>query len=219
MIQLNDLSTNQYSRVSSDATERLTRLADNCILCAMLKGSAADESYRVIQRDDLCTVLLSRHPEQPGHTLVVPHVHVSTFWELRNPQQQHLLEIAKRIESAIREATECPRVAIQMTGLTCPEHVYIDLRPITPVEMSERKMVCELPKEASRDDLRHWADKIKECLSAKRPTNIADYREAMRLNSKFADVYYVRAQDKAKTADDMAAIAAFDQTKSLQLSQ
>ena len=70
-----------------------------CIFCDILSGiTPADFVYR----DELCAAFMDIRPINPGHVLVVPHMHVSLLAELEEVATGRLLKVAQKVDAALR---------------------------------------------------------------------------------------------------------------------
>ena len=68
-----------------------------CIFCQIIDGSARSSQ---IHRDELCVAFLDSNPVNPGHTLVCPIRHVSSFTELKPQETAAILATAQRVARA-----------------------------------------------------------------------------------------------------------------------
>ncbi len=66
-----------------------------CILCAIAQKTAGVDAWEVF-RDDQTMVLLNRFPYNPGHLLVAPKEHFTTFEELPIKLASHLTLMLQR---------------------------------------------------------------------------------------------------------------------------
>ena len=69
-----------------------------CIFCRIVAG---ESQGHFVHRDDCCTAFLDVNPFNPGHTLIVPNLHVARLSELPHETAAHLFITATRIARAI----------------------------------------------------------------------------------------------------------------------
>ncbi len=72
-----------------------------CIFCDILAGKVA---ANIVYRDELCAAFMDIHPVNPGHVLVVPIEHAAMLAELDEAAAGHMLQVAQRIDAAIRSS-------------------------------------------------------------------------------------------------------------------
>jgi len=85
-------------------------------------------AYKIYE-DDRVVAFLDQHPQDPGHTLVVPRVQVDHIWDLSDEDYANLWEVVKKIANHIREVIGSPRVGVVVEGFGVP-HVHVHLVPI-----------------------------------------------------------------------------------------
>jgi histidine triad (HIT) family protein len=78
---------------------------NSCIFCNILGGNAA---ANFVMRNEWCAAFMDIHPVNPGHVLVVPLYHAELLSGLDEPTLGHMLQMAQRIDGALRK-----------TGLKC----------------------------------------------------------------------------------------------------
>lgn len=78
---------------------------NNCIFCKILEGKLESS---VVYQDDLCVAFMDIQPINPGHILIVPKTHVTSFQDLDEDLAGHLFKVATRVNRAIRKSgVEC----------------------------------------------------------------------------------------------------------------
>lgn len=75
---------------------------------------------------------LDINPIQEGHALVIPKREEDYFFDLSDDELGRLMSFAKVVAEAIRQATACQRVGLQVVGLEVP-HAHLHLIPINAV--------------------------------------------------------------------------------------
>jgi len=74
-----------------------------CFLCAAVK-STRDEEMLVVFRGKKVFVILNRYPYTSGHVMIVPYTHVAELRLCDADALQEMMEMAKRVEAALRTA-------------------------------------------------------------------------------------------------------------------
>ena len=104
---------------------------NSCIFCEIIAGSA-DSSE--VYRDEWCIAFLDVNPVNPGHTLVCPIRHVSSFIDLEAGELSAILSAAQRIaRSQLSKLTNCSGVNLLLSegedaGQEVP-HVHLHVVP------------------------------------------------------------------------------------------
>lgn len=65
-----------------------------CIFCRIVEGSVP--SYKVMENDN-CYAFLDIFPANPGHTLVIPKIHVKDIHEADASTYSHVAAMAKEV--------------------------------------------------------------------------------------------------------------------------
>ncbi|WP_377269030.1 HIT family protein [Peterkaempfera sp. SMS 1(5)a] len=72
-----------------------------CVFCAVVAGS---EEAHVVHRDERTVAFLDRRPLFPGHTLVVPTVHLETLPDLPVDLLEPFFTVVQRVAAAMEGA-------------------------------------------------------------------------------------------------------------------
>lgn len=102
-------------------------------------------SYKIAE-DDRFYAFLDINPVQPGHTLVIPKQEVDYIFDLADDMLASMHLFAKKVAIAIKDVTDCRKVAVAVIGLEVP-HAHIHLVPITKESDLNFKHKCELTPE------------------------------------------------------------------------
>lgn len=82
--------------------------SDPCIFCRIIDGAAQASE---VHRDDHCIAFLDLNPVNPGHTLVCPVRHVTSFTELKPKELEAILVIAQQLaRTQMRKLPTCSGV-------------------------------------------------------------------------------------------------------------
>jgi histidine triad (HIT) family protein len=77
-------------------------VAQDCEFCAIVRGE--DHSVEVVCEGESWMAFFPLNPATPGHTLVIPRVHVADLWKLDAPLGADLMAAVIRVGRAIEEA-------------------------------------------------------------------------------------------------------------------
>lgn len=99
-----------------------------------------------IYEDELFFAFLDISPLAKGHTLVVPKAEVDYIFDLDNEVYLGLMEVSKKIATAIRLAVPCKRIGIAVVGLEVP-HAHVHLIPLHSGAINFSDTKLSLPNE------------------------------------------------------------------------
>ncbi len=86
-----------------------------------------------IYEDENTFAFLDIHPQQPGHTLVVPKKPVEFVWDLDDADYVALMTTVKKVAKRIREIMHASYVGELISGNDVP-HTHIHLIPFSKAE-------------------------------------------------------------------------------------
>jgi histidine triad (HIT) family protein len=89
-------------------------------------------SCHKVYEDDQVIAFLDIHPQQPGHTLVVPKEQIDLIWDLPDDTYDYLWQTAKKIAQHMNEVIG-KRIGVHVEGTGVP-HAHIHLVPFTTTE-------------------------------------------------------------------------------------
>lgn len=133
-----------------------------CIFCQIIAGDIP--AAKLIETDKVIS-FLDINPVNPGHALVVPKRHVSSFLDLDQKELHVLIFIAKRVAAAVTEATGSPAFNIlQNNGAVAGQiidHAHMHVIPRSPDDgfsfgwrqLSYKEGELEALQQAIRDKL------------------------------------------------------------------
>lgn len=110
-----------------------------------------------VYEDDRVLAFLDLHPQNPGHTLVVPKVQIDHLWDLSDNDYLYLWETVKKLGVHIKETLGAPRVGVVVEGFGVP-HVHVHLVPIYHGE--ELKKPQDMAAEPDHEALAAMAEKM-----------------------------------------------------------
>lgn len=82
-----------------------------------------------VYEDDRVIAFLDLHPQNPGHTLVVPKTQTDHLWDLSDEDYAYLWQVVRKLGSHIKTTLSSPRVGVVVEGFGVP-HVHVHLVPI-----------------------------------------------------------------------------------------
>ena len=74
--------------------------SNSCIFCRIIDGSAQSSE---IYRDEICVAFLDLNPINPGHTLICPIRHVTSFIDIESQEMEAILGVAQHVASAQKQ--------------------------------------------------------------------------------------------------------------------
>ena len=114
-------------------------------------------AYKIYE-DDRVIAFLDLHPQNPGHTLVVPKVQIDHIWDLSNIDYDYLWQVVRKLGSHIRKVIGSPRVGVVVEGFGVP-HTHVHLVPI--YHGNDLKKPQDLDAEPDNTALAEMAEKLK----------------------------------------------------------
>lgn len=103
----------------------------SCPFCNIVRQN--DLQAREVYRDDLAVAFFPTEPATLGHTMIVPHAHVTHIWELGDSDAKHIGLLVSRISRVIMETTGAQGLnVIQSNGKVATQsvpHVHVHLVP------------------------------------------------------------------------------------------
>ena len=134
---------------------------DDSVFTKIIKGEIPGE---IVYQDDQCVVLMTIEPFTPGHCLVVPREQVDHLWDADDGLYRHLMEVAKKVANAMRQAYNYPRVGQIVEGFGVP-HAHVHLFGLLqPIEATIADHVVN-KRMATAEELREEAEKIRSALA------------------------------------------------------
>jgi histidine triad (HIT) family protein len=105
-------------------------VSSGCAFCRILGGELP---HHIIDEDALWIAILDIAPAMPGHTLLIPRVHVEHLWDLESDVAAALgiglRRVAHRIESRLAPAGLTVFQANRAPGWQSVPHVHFHLVP------------------------------------------------------------------------------------------
>jgi ATP adenylyltransferase len=105
-----------------------------CLFCRAIESPDDPDAELVLWRPQGAIVMLNKFPYNPGHALVAPHRHTSSFEDLDDEQSLDLMRAQKRTLTVIREVMNPNGFNVganlgNAAGAGIPDHVHIHVVP------------------------------------------------------------------------------------------
>src|SRR5664280_1712139 len=91
-------------------------VVDDCAFCRISRGE--DKSVEIVHGDANWLAFFPLNPATPGHTLVIPRVHVADLWQVEPPTDAELMAAVIKVGRAIDAAVQRDRVDF---GVAAPD--------------------------------------------------------------------------------------------------
>lgn len=124
----------------------------------IIKGEVP--SYKIYE-DEYVYAFLNIFPKNVGHTLIVPKIEVNHFADVPEPYYSAIFQAAKKLSSAIQNATGCKRICTLFVGYEVP-HCHYHLVPTNSASDIHSSAQQE---KVSDEELSHIQQKILSFLS------------------------------------------------------
>jgi histidine triad (HIT) family protein len=107
----------------------------NCIFCKIIKGDIP--SFKVYE-DDRVLAILDLRGIQPGHTLVIPKIHIDHFMDVPDDSASHMVIVGQKIARKMRDVLKPERVGNVIAGYGVA-HVHYHVIPMNhPHDITSR---------------------------------------------------------------------------------
>lgn len=103
---------------------------ENCVFCKIIAD--LEPAHKIWESEEFFA-FLSIHPCNPGHTCIIPKIHVDYVFDLEDSLYSGIFQAAKILSEPIRQATNAKRVGIAIEGFSVP-HVHLHLVPLHDVD-------------------------------------------------------------------------------------
>jgi histidine triad (HIT) family protein len=133
---------------------------NDCVFCQIIQGVLPAHK---IWEDEHFLALLDINPNTPGHTLLLPKVHVPYVFDLEQNLYSSLFTLAKKLSKPILEVSQAKRIGVVIQGFTVP-HVHLHLIPMNDVHDLDDARATP----ASEAELSSMALKLQQALSRNR---------------------------------------------------
>lgn len=133
-----------------------------CVFCAILTGRAPGS---FVYQDDQVAAFLDLFPVHPGHTLVVPRLHVPDLTTCPPELAARVFQVSARLAPAIVRATGAAGFNVwTANGKVAGQevfHLHLHLLPRHPNDSFGLRFPRDYPREAGRGALDGMAEKVR----------------------------------------------------------
>ena len=111
-----------------------------CLFCSLVRGDLP--SHRVYE-DENFIVMLTIHPVNPGHVMVVTKEHIESFYDVEDALYTQLMLLVKRMARVVKQVMKPLQVVMETSGIG-NRHVHVHVIPVhglydrVPKEIMER---------------------------------------------------------------------------------
>ena len=98
----------------------------DCLFCKVVAGTWS--AVKIWENEKLLAFLDSK-PVHPGHTLIIPKIHIDSIFEIQDPLYIDLFEAAKVLSGPIKKFAGTPRVGFAVEGFGVP-HAHLHIVPL-----------------------------------------------------------------------------------------
>lgn len=107
---------------------------EGCVFCHISKNPKLDEEHYVLYRDEVCFMVMNRYPYNPGHFMIIPHLHTDTLEKLDDDTWLRMSILAKKSVKMMKEGFGAIGVNIGMNlgsaaGAGIAEHIHMHIVP------------------------------------------------------------------------------------------
>lgn len=129
----------------------------DCIFCVIASGVIP---VPTVYEDDTMIAFIDLHPLNPGHTLVIPKQHYTTFMDMSSEEFGPFMERAHAIAKKVHHAFPSERLGMVVKGFDVA-HAHLHLFPqLTAMDIMSHYSP-DLPPEASVAEREAMAEKIR----------------------------------------------------------
>ena len=114
----------------------MKRVETECLFCSLVRGDLP--SHRAYE-DENFIVMLTIHPVNPGHVMVVTKEHIESFYDVEDTLYTQLMLLVKRMALVIKQVIRPLHVVMETSGIG-NRHVHVHIIPV-------RGLYDRMPKE------------------------------------------------------------------------
>lgn len=110
----------------------------------------------ILYSDDVCFVILSITPNNPGHMLLIPVEEVADWQDLDPGVFQHMMELAQKLGKITKKIYNPPKIGLSSVGFEVPHvHIHIfSLYKIGDIDHGKARATTPENMKAEADKLR-----------------------------------------------------------------
>jgi ATP adenylyltransferase len=139
-----------------------------CLFCRVIDDPDDPDAELVVWRPEGAVVLLNKFPYNPGHAIVAPRKHVSTFEDLEDDRSLELLRAQRRTLQVLRMVLKPDGFNIganlgNAAGAGIPDHVHLHIVPRWNGDTNFMAVIDEV--KIVNEALAQTADKLKRAFA------------------------------------------------------
>ncbi|AFI04220.1 HIT family protein [Helicobacter cetorum] len=105
----------------------------DCVFCEIAKNPTKDEENKVLYRNDKAFIVMNAYPYNPGHVLIIPHVHIASVEDLELETWLNVNKLVPKVLKALYAyGAQGVNVGLNLkksAGAGIPEHLHMHLVP------------------------------------------------------------------------------------------
>lgn len=131
----------------------------SCRFCDIAQGRVKP---KIVYEDHDIIAFLDRSPVNPGHTLLIPKIHINNVWDLEDELYLSIFKTAKIIAHSITTHFKPIRVGTLVSGFDV-DHCHIHIIPMSSRDdVATRRVFENTWEEATQEALEFNRNKIKQ---------------------------------------------------------
>jgi len=104
-----------------------------CLFCDA-PNAQDDEKVRIVQRAKHCFIILNTYPYTPGHSMIVPYLHLDELQKLPLDASQEMMGLSQKMEGILRRLYDPDGVNLGMNigkaaGAGVAGHIHMHILP------------------------------------------------------------------------------------------
>jgi len=134
---------------------------NDCVFCKIIAGNIPSTK---IYEDDSVYAFADIHPNNLGHTLVVPKKHFANLYETPDEELAKIMSVTKRISIAAKKALSVDGINIEMNNDTAAGQIIFHSHIHVIPRLNDDGYRHWKGPDRSNEEITAAADKIKEAL-------------------------------------------------------
>ena len=128
-----------------------------CRFCSLVKK---EDEFCLVYEDAKILAFMDKAPVNPGHILVIPKKHITSFEKIESKLFTYLMYKVQKLAKAIKKATKCKKVGLLIAGFDV-DHTHVHLIPMNDIKDVATKRVWEEKQKIIQiNELKKTANKI-----------------------------------------------------------
>lgn len=133
----------------------------NCIFCQIAQNKIP--SHKVYE-NEYAFAFTDKHPINPGHLLVIPKIHIASFYQMEDKEYIELMLVVKKLSSKVNEIFKPHKVGFIAAGWDIP-HTHIHIVPMHDYhDITSKSLLEEKRANPTEEELAEVAEKIAKSL-------------------------------------------------------